>query len=399
MYLDDPATNQKEAQLERAFVLYRLAVIISQTGDHTIARQMYAQSQVLYESLGDRWGVANAVKGQGILCWDSSAYVQAQELLEKSLKIYREIGDQRGIAASLSWLGSIALFQGQVEGERLIRESRDIYAALGDYINMVEAADQACMALMMLGRYDKARDLMQEKVMLDHRMDFRQDATYALLASALIHLGEYQEARIYAQTGLDIARQLGDAFGLGFALVVRGWLALADGQYEVADTLFQEGTRHCENCGLQELSSWALACQGLVELSLGKLELAAMYLASALRTALEIKGVVGIKFAFTSSILLTAALGAKEQALERYALALQHPMVANSVWFDQVIGSQIESFAADLPLDVVMRAKARGQEQTLDTLVIKILSELEAGIVTGLFEPPIPGGFQRAVDG
>jgi hypothetical protein len=53
-------------------------------------------------------------------------------------------------------------------------------------------------------------------------MYFRQDAIRSLLAGALIHLGQYQEAQVHAQAGLKLARRVGDAFGLGFALVVRG---------------------------------------------------------------------------------------------------------------------------------------------------------------------------------
>ncbi|MCP4542736.1 MAG: tetratricopeptide repeat protein [Chloroflexi bacterium] len=376
-YLDDPSTRQEDTQSERAFILYHLAAIVSQTGDHAKAREMYAQSSALYEALGDRWGLSNGLKGQGILFWDSSDYAQAQELLEKSLEIYQEIGDQRGIAASQSWLGITILFQGQIEGERLVRESSAIYAALGDHISLVESSDQASMALMMLGRYEQARDLMEEKRMIDNRLDFRQDAVRSLLASALIHLGEYQEARVHAQAGLDLARRLGDPFGLGFALAVRGWLALADGQYEAAHSLFRESAEHCKTHGLQELFSWALAFQGLAEQRLGKLELAKTHMVSALQTALEIKSFVGTAFTLVSSIPLTIDLGTKERALEHYALVSQHPMVANSAWFDDIVGRQIEAIAAQLPPDVVALARERGQGQELDAVVAEVLADLE----------------------
>lgn len=376
-YLDDPVTQRQETRSERAFALYRLALIISQTGDYAVARQMYAQSIALYEALGDRWGVANALRGQGVLFWDSSAYAQAQEFLEKSLEIHQEIGDRRGIAASLSWLGNIALFQGEIEGERLIRESSAIYAALGDHISLVEFSGQACMALMIMGKYEEARDLMKEKRAVDYRMDFRQDAIRSLLASALIHLGEYEEARFHAQAGLDLARRLGDAFGLGFAVVVSGWLALADGQYESAHGLFREGAGHCEKRGLQELLSWALAFQGLTEQRLGKQKVAKAQIVKALQTALEIKSFVGTTFALTSSIPLMADLGIEEGALECFALISQYPMMANSAWFDDLVGQRVEVIAAKLPSDVVALARERGQVQELDAVAGEVLARLE----------------------
>jgi hypothetical protein len=73
---------------------------------------------------------------------------------------------------------------------------------------------------------------------------------------------------------------------LGFALVVKGWLALTDGHDEAARSLFRESAEHCEAHSLKELLSWALACQGLVEQRLGKLELAGTHLVRALQIAI-----------------------------------------------------------------------------------------------------------------
>ena len=374
--LDNPATEQADARSEWAFTLHHLARIVSQTGGLDEAGLMYAQSMALYKTLGDRWGLANALRGRGILLWDSSAYAQAQEFLEESLKIDREIGNRRGMAASLNWLGNIALFRGELEGEKLIRESRAIYAALGDHLSLIESTSQACVALMMMGQYDKARDLMQEKRMIDHRMDFRQDAIHSLLAGALIHLGAYEEARIHAKTGLKLARRLGDAYGLGFALVVNGWLAMADKQDELALSLFRENANHCETYNLKELLSWTLACWGLVEPRLGQLESAKAHLISALQTALEIKSFVATVFALAGSIPVLADFKDGDRVIEWYAAVSHYPMVANSAWFGDLVGRRVEILAEQLSPDVVAGAKERGVEQELNAVAAKVLVEL-----------------------
>jgi hypothetical protein len=110
---------------------------------------------------------------------------------------------------------------------------------------------------------------------------------------------------------------------------------------------------------------------------LGKLELAGTHLVSALQTAFEIESFVATAFALTSSIPLTADLGARERALERYAMVSQYPMVANSVWFDDLVGQQIEAIAAELPPDVVAPARERGQGQELDAVAIEVLAKLQ----------------------
>ena len=52
-------------------------------------------------------------------------------------------------------------------------------------------------------------------------------------------------------------------------------------------------------------------------------------------------------------------------------------MVANSAWFDDLVGQQIEAIAAQLPPDVVTPAKERGRGQELDAVAMEVLAELE----------------------
>src|SRR5262249_11427118 len=57
----------------------------------------------------------------------------AQDFLQESLEIRRELGDQQGIAASLHGLGDVATAQGRLDDARsLHRESLAIRQALGD---------------------------------------------------------------------------------------------------------------------------------------------------------------------------------------------------------------------------------------------------------------------------
>ena len=74
--------------------------------------------------------------------------------------------------------------------------------------------------------------------------------------------------------------------------------------------------------------------------------------------------------------LLLADEGETERAIELYALASRHPFVANSRWFDDVIGREIATIAATLPPDVVQTAKARGQTKDLWPTAADLIEEL-----------------------
>ena len=64
--------------------------------------------------------------------------------------------------------------------------------------------------------------------------------------------------------------------------------------------------------------------------------------------------------------------------MEIYALASRYPYVANSQWFEDVVGKHITAVAARLPPDVVAAAQERGRARDLDATVAELLAELEA---------------------
>jgi len=54
-----------------------------------------------------------------------------------------------------------------------------------------------------------------------------------------------------------------------------------------------------------------------------------------------------------------------ERAVELYALASQSPFVANSRWFEDVVGRHIQTAEAALPPEAVAATRQRGQQRDL----------------------------------
>ena len=69
--------------------------------------------------------------------------------------------------------------------------------------------------------------------------------------------------------------------------------------------------------------------------------------------------------------------GHTERGLELYALALRHPFVANSRWFEDVVGKRVAEVAAGLPAEVVAAAVERGRSRDVDATIAELLAELE----------------------
>ena len=372
--MDDLAAGNDGVLAERAFACFQLARVISQTGDHNEAWKFYDQSRAIYSQLEDRWGFAETLRGLAVLLADQSEYTRSRELFKKSLSIQKNIGDRRGMAATLSWLGMNAIFQGDEQGELLIRESIAIYTELDERIRILEGVELAGISLMALGRFDETRALIEEIEMTGAGFVYRQDSTLSILSSALVHLGRYIEARDCAEKGLALARRLGDAYGLGFALVARGWLALVAGEDAHAFDLFLESAEVCERHGIKEVFTWALSSQGFAAYRLDKLEDARQACVRALQVAVEINSFVGMVFSATFSLPLVAGLGKVELTLDLYAALCQFPMVTNSVFFHDLIQQPIEALTAGRPRVIVTQAKE--PEPGLDGVIASLLDLL-----------------------
>ena len=76
--------------------------------------------------------------------------------------------------------------------------------------------------------------------------------------------------------------------------------------------------------------------------------------------------------------LLLADRGEVARAVELYALASRHPVVANSRWFEDVVGRQIAAAGTDLSPAVISAARERGRARELDATLAELLAELES---------------------
>ena len=67
-----------------------------------------------------------------------------------------------------------------------------------------------------------------------------------------------------------------------------------------------------------------------------------------------------------------------QRAVEVYALAARHPVVANVRFWNDTNGKHVAAVAASWPAEVVEAAKARGAALDLWDTAAELLAELEA---------------------
>lgn len=373
-----PNTDEENVKAVKAFSLARLGRVLSHTGNARTGRAIFEESMAIYTSIEDQIGLANTLNDFGILLWDSAAYDEAQEILQQSLDIHQSLGNLAGAANAMVWLGTVMLFQGQIEGEALVKKSLSLFRDMDNQVKMAESFHTAILALSIMGRYEETHDLLQEKNKLDSDGGIHHHATHTLMADTLCCLGKYEEAHHHAKEGLKLAKIAGDTIIQAHAMVMNGWLCIVDEDFESALRHFQDCAHLSQDHGLKETLSWGLSFVGYSHWQLSHPEQAKQNFNQALLVAAELESFVGIIYALSGGIPIIAHFCSPALALTCYSLIVEYPLLANAELFLDLTRPHIAALKAELSPETFSHANARGKEIGLETLVAEILAHLEA---------------------
>ena len=381
--LDRPELADADNRAEKAFALLRLGFVVEETSsDNEQGLTLYCQSRALYEDLGDQHGLANALAALGRSAERYGPHGEARQLLEEARLIRHALGDKRGLAASLNWLGNVARNLGQLEeSERLLREGtaisqetrfRELIAALSTDLGYT---------LMLRGRHAEAQSTLEEAAAISEEAGLRfRPMTVFGLAWAELHLGQYEEARARAQRRLNLAHEHdGDQPGFYSRSLAAAALAMED--YAQTQQLMKQlvtTSRQFAGHYLQpHVLCDALILLGYAERGLGLLARARAHCWEALQIVSQNRFFWWQIHAQTSCALVLGNEGEAERAVELYALASCYPYVANSRWYEDVVGKHIAAVAATLPPEVVSSSQERGCARDLWETAEELLNELE----------------------
>ena len=223
---------------------------------------------------------AVALLGSGRLALLQCDYQPAVRRLEAALRLYRELDDPAGIAATLQVLGSVAREQGRyARAMELHAESLAVAEAAGDRWAVASAHGYLGFAAWL-------------------QRDFERGIAECTLALAL-------------------SRELGDAEGIAWALISLGTIARYQGNADQALALLSESRERSERIGFREGIAWSLEQLGLHAIDRSDAEAPAL-----LRSSLEIHHQLRDRWRVCSVLVDLAALAVAEDQSARAALLL-----------------------------------------------------------------------------
>ena len=156
---------------------------------------------------------AEALLGAGVLAIFQGDLDVARSLQERALPLWREAGDELGVAYARFMLGNIAYSRGDLAAARpLLEEGLAAQRAAGDRRGVAWVAGALGRTLGAAGEYDAARPLIEERLAICRELGDRLGVSLALwfLAELAFDRGDAEGAAALRREALELCRELDD---------------------------------------------------------------------------------------------------------------------------------------------------------------------------------------------
>jgi tetratricopeptide (TPR) repeat protein len=246
------------------------------TGETQIAQQHYLMALSQFSVNSDQKGKAASLSYLGMIAHIRGDLAEAERLQRDSLAIMREISDREGEAASLGNLGEIARARGDLaEAEQYLFEAKSVYQEVGDRAGVSRQLLNLGNIARIRGDFGEADRLYQESLTIMREIGDRECEAVTLnnLGSNAQTRGDLAEAERLFREGLALAREISNRQDEAMSLDNIGLISLMRGDLSAAELLQREslainrdiGYRGGEENSLRNLGHTYLLQDDLVE--------------------------------------------------------------------------------------------------------------------------------------
>jgi non-specific serine/threonine protein kinase len=172
---------------ERAKALRASSILSTDTGDYIRARAFAESSIKLYREIGDNRGAGLVLVDLGGSLHRAGREEEAIESLEESLRLLRATGERWEIAYALVWLGDAQFRMGDIERAATNwEESLRLTQEWGDHFVMAWSLGGLADVTRMRGDYKRATGMFKESLSLYQSSGDKHGPPYSLEALALV---------------------------------------------------------------------------------------------------------------------------------------------------------------------------------------------------------------------
>jgi CHAT domain-containing protein/uncharacterized protein HemY len=202
------------------------------------------QSIALRDAKEEQIEIAFALDSIGMILHEKGDNREAKEHLQRSLKMFQEAGDPMWTAFPLNNLA--ALYRTEGEDEQALKYFSDALALIRKYnINVLlhYALNSLGECYLSFSEFEKALDYLQQSLVLRQKSNDKAATarTLRIISHAYQQQGEYTQALIYAQQSLKLEEELNQKDRIAARLQDIGKIYLEQNNFNLASEYLQRG--------------------------------------------------------------------------------------------------------------------------------------------------------------
>jgi predicted ATPase/DNA-binding SARP family transcriptional activator len=196
-FFDGILRRSEDAPAElRALALVHGAIFPFRQGDNKVAASLLQESLDLYRELGDEEGLARATAELGGVAIGDLDLERAAALYEEAVPLFRSQGKPSRVAASLGNLGTIAHMRGEYAAAvDYYREAIDLAGTVGDIDGAAVNLHNLARSELALGRAEAGLDALRESLAIARRLGYREVIAYCVGGLAEVAMIEAEPER------------------------------------------------------------------------------------------------------------------------------------------------------------------------------------------------------------
>jgi predicted ATPase/class 3 adenylate cyclase len=244
------AATPGDETLVVAKLLSGVGWLTAKTEDRKNANQ---KSVTIFRKLGDEIGAAFPLSTLGILAYLQSDYERAIQLFEESVRLFKAGGNKWGVRHMMGTLGYTAEAQeNYVQAQKYYEESLLISKEIEDQDGIAWTLYLMAM-LVESSQGDNARavELYDEALKISKAVKAKPVTSMILqrLGIAFLQRGDYERSRLLFEEELEINRKTGNRPGVSYGLNSLGWCARLQGDYRKARSYYSDGLQLIKQSG------------------------------------------------------------------------------------------------------------------------------------------------------
>jgi tetratricopeptide (TPR) repeat protein len=309
----------------RAEALDAAGELASLQADQEASLAYQQRSLEIWRDLGDDAKVSSCLGDLGSVAHVRGEYQLAEARYTEALELAVRVGDDKRIARSLSGLGRLAIDRDDlVKATEYYEESLTRFRAAGDLRRATVILGNLGVVATFAGNTDLARARLSEHLANARLLGDRKLIGGALtnLGSLLFITGDRAEAKALQGEAAELGELIGDPRLTGVALTNLGILACADGDYEAAKHFHRRGLALAAKVGESRAVAECLEEMAVAESTSACHERAARLLGAAGAIRAEIGTPIprsDVRRIETAAVASELALGAERFAAEHAA--------------------------------------------------------------------------------